>query len=264
MRHFGFKLFSTNLYNGPDLVKECANYARSQKDMFIELMVVSSSTYEDFLKLKDIFSGLEVRIHSMHHREGFDAGNKDLEEQNCKLLSLSQHAADIFNSPTIIVHAGCGHDQKYLQETARQFKLFNDKRILVENLPYFSGTHSGEKLPFHGCSPEEIKYIMDETGCGFCFDFSHGACAAYYFKRDVDEMFQKFFDLQPSMYHICDGYVGEISDTHEHFGDGDYPLKHFIKDFTKDNAYITMETGHDVMEHNTRWVQDYQYLKSLL
>ena len=263
MRHFGFKLFSSNLYNAPNLVQECADFAQKQNDMFIELMVISSSTLADFQKLKDMLGESPVRIHSMHHHEGFDAGNKDLEQQNRTLLSLSQQAADIFDSPTIIVHAGCGHDETRLQETARQFKLFNDSRILVENLPYISGPKSGY-LHFHGNTPEEIKYIMDESGCGFCFDFSHGACAAYYFKRDIDECFQKFADLKPRMYHMCDGFVGQIYDTHEHFGQGNYPLAHFLKDYTAKNAYITMETGHGVMEHNTLWVQDYNYLKSLL
>ena len=36
MRHFGFKLFSSNLYNAPNLVQECADFAQKQNDMFIE------------------------------------------------------------------------------------------------------------------------------------------------------------------------------------------------------------------------------------
>jgi len=231
--------------------------------MFIELMVVSSSTLVDFQKLKSIFGTLPVRIHSMHHSEGFDAGNKDLEQQNRTLLSLSQQAADIFDSPIIIVHAGCGHDEEHLQETARQFKLFNDKRILVENLPYISGQRSGH-IPFHGNTPEEIKHIMDESGCGFCLDFSHAMCAAVYLGIDTEQQLHGFTNLKPSMFHICDGFVDEKYDKHEHFGKGNYPTAHFLQDYTTDDAYITIETGHGVMEHNTLWVQDYQYLKSLL
>ena len=256
MRHFGFKLFSSNLYNAPELVQECADFAQKQNDMFIELMVVSSSTHEDFAKLKDIFSGLEVRIHSAHLGEGFDAGNKDLEQQNRKLLKKSQQAADIFDSPTIIVHAGCGHDEEHLHETARQFKLFNDSRILVENL--------SKEAPCQGNTAKEIQFIMDETGCGFCMDFSHAICAAVDLKIDIEKQLQSFFNLKPAVYHICDGFLDSSDDIHEHFGKGTYPLAHFLKDYTAPDGYITMETGHGVMEHNTLWVQDYQYLKSLL
>ena len=160
MRHFGFKLFSSNLYNAPNLVQECADFAQKQNDMFIELMVVSSSTLADFQKLKSIFSGVQVRIHSAHLGEGFDAGNKDLEQQNRKLLEKSQQAADIFDSPTIIVHAGCGHDEAHLQETARQFKLFNDSRILVENLQCFTS----KGAPCQGNTAAEIKYIICAEG----------------------------------------------------------------------------------------------------
>ena len=117
---------------------------------------------------------------------------------------------------------------------------------------------------FHGSTPEEIKYIMDETGCGFCLDFSHAACAAYYFKHDIDEVFKRYLALKPAMYHICDGVKGETYDMHKHFGEGDYPLAHFLNDYTDENAYITMETGHGVLEHNDLWVKDYQYIKSLL
>ena len=260
MRYFGFKLFSTNLYNAPDLVQECADFARSQEDMFIELMVVSSSTSEDFQKLKNILSGLEVRIHAAHLGENLNVADKSLEQHNLALIGKAQQAADVFNSSTIIVHAGYGEDDKALDEISRQFKLFNDKRVIVENQQCFTS----KGIRCQGDTAKAIKYIMDASGCRFCMDFSHAICAAVHLKIDVEKQLQSFFDLKPAVYHICDGNLKSSHDMHEHLGNGNYPLAHFLNDYTDENAYITMETGHGVLEHNDLWVKDYQYLKSLL
>ena len=126
MKKFGFKIFSTNLETAPHLIKECSDFATAQSDVFIELMVVASSTENDLKKIKSQIGNIEVRIHAPHNIMGFDAGNKELEQSNKKILALSQKAADVFNAKTIVVHAGCGHGEKYISEKVRQFKLFND------------------------------------------------------------------------------------------------------------------------------------------
>ena len=259
MRKFGFKIFSTNLETAPQLIKECADFAKTQSDVFIELMVVANSEKSDLKKIKEQIGNVEVRIHTPHNTMGFDAGNKELEQSNKKILTLSQKAADIFDAKTIVVHAGCGHGEKYISETARQFKLFNDSRIVVENLPLFDT--DGEKL--HGNTAEQIKYIMSESGCGFCFDFSHAICAALSLNKNIETQLKEFFVLNPNVYHMCDGDISKAEDSHMHFGTGNYPLQHFLNDFTDENAYITMETGKGIIQHANTWIKDYNYLKSL-
>jgi len=258
MRKFGFKIFSTNLRNAPDFVQECADYAAQQKDMFIELMVVNDVSQSELYELKKILNGVEVRIHAVHSTYGFDVGNKALEKQNRQSFECTQFAADLFNSKSIVVHSGNGHGQEYLEETVRQVKSFDDKRIVVENLPYYD--NNGDDLS--GSNADEIKYIMDKTGCGFCFDFSHAVCAAISLNIDADTQLKNFFDLKPTVYHLCDGDINKAEDKHLHYGNGNYPLKHFLQDFTADDAYITMETG-DFALHNDLNVKDYEYLKSL-
>jgi len=260
MRKYGFKLFSSNLRTAPQLIDECANYASARDDMFIELMVVPDSTDNDLHVLKKRMQNVEVRIHAPHNTMGFDAGNRELVKQNQNLLALAQKAADIFNAKTIVVHAGCGRGQKYVEETARQFKLFNDKRIVVENLP--CSASNGDIL--HGNTPQEIEFIMRESGCGFCFDFSHAICAAVGLKLDMEKQFADFFAMKPNVYHMCDGVIASGEDTHMHFGDGDYPLKRLLQTLTDENAYITMETGKGVMQHDDMWVKDYNYLRSFV
>lgn len=260
MRKFGFKLFSTNLQNAPSLISECAEFVAAKDDMFIELMIVPSSTKDDFLKIKQQLGNTEVRLHAPHKTFGFDASNRDLEQENRRMFALVQSVADIFKAETIVVHAGCGHGEKYAKETVRQFKLFNDERIVVENLP----VSGDDDVKRHGNTPEEIAYIMQETGCGFCFDFSHAICAALSLNLDVDGQLRGFYALNPHVYHLCDGNIFKAEDLHLHFGAGNYPLAHFLNDYTDENAYITMETGEGVLLHNDLWVKDYNYLKSAL
>ena len=257
MRKFGFKLFSTNIQATPDLVKECAEFARSKDDVFIEITALAESSKDDWQKIKNLLEGLEVRIHASYI--GFDTGNIEQEQQNKKILAFAQSAADLFNSETIVVHAGYGHDKKHLAETARQFKNFNDKRVVVENLPYFD--NNGDHM--HGSTADEIKYIREESGCGFCFDFSHAICAALSLNKDIETQLKEFFALKPSVYHMCDGDINKAQDVHLHFGKGNYPLKHFLNDFTDENAYITMETGKGNQRHCNTRIADYNYLKSV-
>ena len=260
MRKFGFKIFSTNLYTAPMLIKECAEFASLTSDIFIELMVVPDSTIADLKKIKKQIGNIEVRIHAPHDNMGFDAGDKMKEKQNLKILSLSQMAADIFSSKTIVVHAGCGHGQRYIDETARQFRLFRDSRIVVEYLPYLD---DGIRV-LSGNTADEISYIMRESGCGFCFDFSHAICAALSLNKNVEKQLQDFYAIKPKVYHLCDGYINKNEDLHLHYGDGNYPIQHYLNDYTDNDAYITMETGRGIIQHNDLWIKDYKYLKAIM
>lgn len=259
MRKFGFKFYSSDLQNSPNLIKECAQFAASAPDMFIELMIVPSSTMADLKTIKDQIGDVEVRIHAPHDGMGFDPANRDLEQLNKNLFVSAQKAADFFEAKTIVVHAGCGHGQKYIDETVRQFKLFNDSRIVVENLPYLDNG----VVPMHGSVAGEISYIMQQCGCGFCFDFSHAICAALTIGMDIDKQLKSFFDLGPTVYHISDGYIDKDIDMHLCLNTGTFPLAHIINDFTDENAYITIETGVGKEKRADLKIKDYQYLKSI-
>ena len=260
MRKYSFKLFSTNLRNNPKIVEEGGEYVRAHSDrMFIELMIVPDTPKSDLDIIKGLLRDIEVRIHAPHHLMKVDVGNKNLEKQNREILSQSQYAADLFNASTIVVHGGCGQGTEVVRESARQIKLLNDQRIVVENLPVVAE----EGLKLSGNTPEEIAYIREHSGCGFCFDFSHALCAANSLKIDIDKQLAGFFALKPTVYHLCDGFTDEIEDKHLHFGEGNYPLSHFLNEYTANNAYITMETGHGMPESIRAWVDDFKLITSM-
>ena len=257
MKKFGFKFFSTNFQKAPVQIKAAAEFILAQPDMFAEVTALEETSAEEFARIKAIFGGAEVRIHASYI--GFDAGNREMERQNQKVLAVAQKAADIFAAKTIVVHAGYGHTKQHLEEAARQFKLFADERIMVENLPYYD--NNGDELL--GNTAEDIAYIMNESGCGFCFDFSHAICSALALKIDVEKFLQSLFALKPNVYHMCDGDLKVMQDVHWHFGNGNYPLKHYLNDYTDENAYITMETGAGFEAENDLRIQDYRYLKAI-
>ncbi len=261
MRRYGFKLFSTNLQNNPAFVDEAAGFVRAnQESMFVELMVVPTTPAEDMAVLHDKLAGLEVTIHAPHNAMNFDTGHKENFEGNVKILASAQRAADMFGSKIIVVHAGGGREQAALEETARQFRLFNDSRIVVENLPYQADDVSGF---MHGNTPEEIKYIMDYAGCGFCFDFSHAVCAANSLGLDIEKQLSGFYKLNPTVYHMCDGDLDGTKDRHMHYGEGNFPLKKFLREYTAAEAMITMETGMGMPKDASAWIKDFAYLQHL-
>jgi len=258
VRRLGFKFFSSNNRVAPNLIGEMAAIIASENDMFLEITAVSDTSEEEFKQIKKQTGNIEVRIHASI--VGFDTGNREAETQNKKIFATAQKAADIFKAATIVVHSGYGHGQKYLEETARQFRMFHDERIVAENLPYYD--NNGDHL--HGATAEEIAYIMHESGCGFCFDFSHAICAALSLNMDIETQLKSFYALKPMVYHMCDGNINLAKDMHLHFGAGNFPLPHFLQDYTAKDAYITMETGNGLERFNDLRIKDYQYLKSIL
>lgn len=257
MRKFGFKFFSTNFKIAPNLIKKCAEFASLQPDMFIEFTAIPSTDEADFRKIKQQIGDIEVRIHAC--TSGFDAANKEMEQSNKVILASAQRAADIFNSSTIVVHAGFGHEARHLAEAARQFRNFNDQRIVVENLPYYD--NNGDELLVS--SAEDVAYMMRESNCGFCFDFSHAIGSAIALHQDIEQYLHRLFALKPTVYHLCDGHLNKAKDEHLHFGRGNYPLKHYLRAYTDENAYITMETGNGFSRRTDLRSKDYEYLKSL-
>ncbi|MBO7555966.1 MAG: hypothetical protein J6T72_01035 [Alphaproteobacteria bacterium] len=255
MRKYGFKTFSSNLRSNPKIFDDIKEYVGAHKDrMFVEFMIVPGTLESELSVLKDKFFDIEVRIHAPHHLLGFDAGNKGLELSNRKMFELSQTAADILNAKTIVVHSGCGQGIGTIKETVRQFNLFDDERIVVENLPL------GDDLKLSANTPDEVLYIKEHCGCGFCFDFSHALGAANYLGIDREEQLLGFYRLRPDVYHLCDGMIDETSDKHWHFGEGNYPLQHFVKDYTDGDAYITMETGQGAPKGIEPWIDDFEFM----
>lgn len=259
MRKYGVKLWSTNALKCPTLIKEISKALQEGIFDFVELFAVPDSFDETHKFLHNELKNNKVTIHASHSSFGFDTGDENKLQENIKQFSQAQKFADIFNAEIIVTHTGMGNERKNIEETIRQFNFLNDKRIAVENLPsYCSDTFSR----LHGITPNEIKEIIENVGCMFCFDFSHAICAANALKMDISTALEQYFELSPAVYHICDGFIDSDNDAHLHIGAGNYPIADFLKKYTKENSLLTMETG-GVPKGINPWIKDVEYLRKL-
>lgn len=261
MKNFGLKLWSKDCACNIELVSEAEKALKEGVFDFLELFPLPDSYNDTKDIIKSRFNGVNTVIHAPHNGQGLNTADKNEFENNCFRIKSSQQFADLLNSDIIILHPGTFHGEEYLAESIRQFKAFNDSRITVENMPAYC---NDALVDLHGCRPIEIKRFIDELGIQFCFDFSHATCAANYFKTDLYEFLADFAKLKPAMYHLCDGNISGTDDEHLHFGKGDYDLKRLVKEFTSDNALITMETGHGAPVNISPWLNDINYIRNLL
>lgn len=261
MRKFGVKLWSRDFVKNPEFAAQSVAAVKDGHFEYIELFVLPE-TYDDFYqKIQAEFKGIDVIIHAPHSVFGLDTGDASRFEKNLADLKASRQYADLLGADIIILHPGFNEEEKYLEESIRQFRLIGDKRIAVENLPTYCSS-TGKTL--HGTSPAQIKRIIAESSCQFCLDFSHAVCAANACGRDVVGDLTAYQQLNPVMYHLCDGNWHGDCDEHRHYGEGDYPLAKLLNDYTAPETFITMETGHGIPSDIKPWIDDIAYLKNLL
>jgi len=219
---------------------------------FIELFVLPGS-YDNYIKLwKDL--NIPIIIHAPHYREGMNLADKTKKENNTKLANEAKKFADDLNSGIIIFHPGVAGET---HETARQLREINEPRAVIENKPYLG---LDDDLICNGYSPEEIKYIMSYSGVGFCLDIGHAICAANALKVDFREYLKEFFILNPVMFHLTDGDLNAVYDSHLHLGDGNYNLNYLVNLFPL-NSIITLETVKNSKENLNDFVKDIEYLR---
>ena len=243
MRRFGLKIWNKDFIHKQAFVNECIKCVNAENNeffSFVELFVLPNSFEETKEKVIQTLKGKHVVIHAPHSKFGMDTGNKERFAQNAQDLESSQKFADVLDASIIVLHPGFEQGEKYLEETIRQFKFFNDSRIAVENMPALCSS-TGARL--HGSSVDEVRKIKEETGCQFCFDFSHAVCAANYFKRDVWTDLKAYQSLSPALYHLCDGDFSSDRDEHRHLGAGNYDIRRIFKEIASEDALMTMETG---------------------
>lgn len=260
MKKLGIKIWTRDVVKNRNFFEQAVAAVKNKDFDYLELFVFPNSYNDTAEVIRRELKGCPTIIHNSHSAYGFDAGDADCLAGNLRDVGDSQKFADMLNAEIIIVHAGCGCEERHWEETIRQFKRFDDKRIAVENMPA-SCSVSGKAL--HGVFPEQIERIMSETGCKFCLDFSHATCAANYYGRRVGKILEDFAALKPDMYHLCDGMADEVQDKHLHFGEGNYDLAHMVNDIVAEDAYVTMETGYKPPVDIKPWLDDRDYFRKL-
>ena len=221
---------------------------------YIELYVVPETieTLNKWKKLK-----IPYIIHNAHFAQGFNLAKKEKERQNLEIYKETKRFADELDAQYIIFHGGIDGD---IKETARQLVAFNEPRALIENKPYVALPNRMGGEFCRGYNLDEIKFVMDNTGCGFCLDFGHAICAANSKKLDVYNYCRNLLKLNPNMYHLTD--VNDIKspyDSHLHLGTGELDFGR-IFDMIQDDKMVTFETVKNSKENLNDFAEDMKWL----
>lgn len=244
MLKLGLKLFSIN----ENYMKEAVRLYEQGFYEYIELYVVPGS-YEDCI---DFCKPVKIPyiIHAPHFRHGVNLAKKECFEQNIIHAHEAKKFADDLNAEYIIFHPGIAGN---IEETAKQLNIINDSRILIENKPYFTILDDGNIC--NGNSPEEIKYILDNTTTGFCLDFGHCFCSANARNILPFDYLNEFMELKPSLYHLVDNDFSSTIDKHLHFGQGNYDIEKILN-YLPNGAKITLETTKDSKDNLNDFLND--------
>lgn len=247
MLKFGLKLFNINT----PMITDAQKLYEQNIFNYIELYIIPNS-YNLNIELWSLVE-MPFIIHAPHYREGMNLSVKSCFKNNMKLAEESIKYANKLNSEIIIFHPGIGGK---IEETANQLKKINDKRIVIENKPFY-GLNNELCV---GYSVEEIKYVIEDVKCGFCLDIGHAICSAN--KQGIDQIvyIEKFIDLKPKLFHLTDGDYNSVYDSHYNFGKGNFPIKEIISRIPN-GSMITNEAKRNFNDDLQDFAKDIKYLK---
>jgi len=155
-----------------------------------------------------------------------------------QIIEIAKKAADIVQSPWIIVHPGHNLSEKSKENMLDFFDQINDKRIIFENCPAIDNTENGLKYLFS--LPGEMKELMERHQAGFVLDFGHAICTANTLGLDVDDVINGFLELKPTCFHISGIELDSNSDTHLHLYEVGNEMD-YLKEIGKEKS-VTFET----------------------
>ncbi|MCX5785934.1 MAG: GNAT family N-acetyltransferase [Elusimicrobia bacterium] len=250
MHKIGLKLYSINDF----YLKEAAVLYEQGVYDFIELLPVPAS-YERTLVW---WKGLQIPfvVHAPHLGFGINLGRRELFDTNMAAVKETLAFADALNTAHIIFHPGTEGD---ICESARQLKVINDPRVLVENKPY--KTVDG-RFRCIGGSHEEIKLVIETAGTGFCLDIGHAISYAKNIGADWYDYLRGFLAMKPAMYHVSDGDTNSGTDTHEHIGSGNYAWDRILP-LIPAGSLVTLETKKNSKKNLRDFNEDVQNYRHL-
>jgi len=246
----GLKLHSTNVA----LISDARELKAKEFFDFVELYVIPES-YKNTIENWKSFD-IPYVIHAPHSYDGVNFAQGDMWESNHKNFNETQKFADTLDSDIIIVHSG---NNGSFDETLRQLKLLNEKRIVLENKPKVG---IADELCV-GWSPFEFQRAVDSGIIhGTALDFGHAVCAAAAIGVDVMGVIQGFMEFNPKIYHLADGDILSEKDVHLNLGKGTFNLAEFIAVIPLD-AYLTIETPRKPSNGLEDFVEDVLFLRKI-
>jgi len=250
----GLKIWSQNIVSYPKLVE----FYENKLIDYIELYIVPGTFDENKHK---ILKKIPIIFHAPNFRHNFRIIRKD--DVYRKAMKDVRAFTKFFGEKRIIFHPGYisrdeSADKNDVIAVVKELK--KEFQVILETMPV-RGIEPGYR--FAVSSYEDFRDVLDKTGIDFCVDFSHVIAAARHYKVDPIELLRKYIELKPFMYHICDSDYDSPYDSHQHFGDGSFPLKQ-LASLLPEDAIISLETPKSDFEHLSEDKKNLKILKNLL
>lgn len=227
----GLKVWSIN----KNFLNKVNIFFNNKEISYVEIYIIPGTIKTASSILKKL--QLPVIIHVPHFDHGFNLQDLFNIDKNISYLKESIRAADITNALYIIMHPGFNGTIENIKDFLEKV---NDKRIIWENMARVGIHGDGNLLS----SPQEMREIMALTKKSFCLDFSHAYKSACSLNKDPKSLIKEFMDLEPKMFHLCDGHRNMEKDEHLNLGEGNFDLS-FCKEciIESDSKMVTLEVS---------------------
>lgn len=227
---------------------------------FIELYIIPE-TLHTLNKWKEL--AIPFSLHAPHFMHKVNLADSKKREYNLSIFKQVQIFLNELNPQYVVIHGGI---EGSIEETAHQLEfitkslLFPISTIVIENKPFVALPNQMEQQFCRGATIEEIQYVMNETGCGFCLDFGHAICSANSLQKEPYSFIKDFNTLHPISYHLSDNNINTTFDQHLHFGEGNYDFSRIVSVLDK-TKNIVIETKKNSTINLDDFVQDITFLK---
>lgn len=210
-------------------------------------------------KLKKYF-GKNITIHAAHYEDGFDPSNKDSFELNKNILELAAKAADIVDSPWIIVHPGHNLSSNSQKNMFEFFDKYWDSRIIFENCPAIDNAENGLKYLFS--LPNDLKNLLHRYRAGTILDFGHAICTANTLNLKVDQLINEFYELKPVTFHISGIELNADTDSHLHLFEVENNMEYLRK--IPNNKLVTFEVPNEGVKDKNKLLKDIEVFNAVV
>lgn len=120
MKKLGIKIWTRDVVKNRNFFEQAVAAVKNKDFDYLELFVFPNSYNDTAEVIRRELKGCPTIIHNSHSAYGFDAGDADCLAGNLRDVGDSQKFADMLNAEIIIVHAGCGCEERHLEETIRR------------------------------------------------------------------------------------------------------------------------------------------------
>ena len=234
MIKYWLKLWSVN----DRLFKDAIESINDWKFDFIELYIVPDRiNISKFSVFKT--SDIDISIHLPHSSHWFNP--IEAENNSEALWWILYEYIEYLNPFKIVLHPEFGDDIKVLE---RRLSFFNDKRIIIENMPQVSSIL--EDIKFYWYNLDQIKSIK-KFSPNFCFDFAKAKSSAISQWKEIVKFSNSLIsEMQPEYFHISWFLSDTEVDEHYDIWEWDKKLMEYMKEkiitYSKEgNIFVVFE-----------------------